>query len=53
MLVADSAAVVVDEEYYEDSPVEVIEIESCSNREIVEKELELKKLFLKMKISKW
>ena len=40
MLVADSAAVVVDEEYYEDSPVEVIEIEEVAPiEEIVEKRI--------------
>ena len=40
MLVADSAAVVVDEEYYEDPPVEVIEIEEVAPiEEIVEKRI--------------
>ena len=40
MLVADSAAVVVDEEYYEDAPAEVIEIEEVAPiEEIVEKRI--------------
>lgn len=40
MLVADSAAVVVDEEYYEDAPAEVIEIEEVTPiEEIVEKRI--------------
>lgn len=40
MLVADSAAVAVDEEYYEDAPAEVIEIEEVAPiEEIVEKRI--------------